>query len=80
MTHPAAIDVSFPGDEALEDFALDRCVDEFEPAIGVAAADSSLGIAVIWPSGSWSDGDRTIVCLTGIDGERLDRSVLGSGL
>lgn len=55
----------FPGLEALETFAQQVCVREFEPYVGVSAFDSTLNFTYLTPTlGSWNDhDDRAVLCV-----------------
>lgn len=55
----------FPGLEALETFAQQACVREFEPYVGVSAFDSSLSFSYLLPTlGSWNDqDDQSVLCV-----------------
>lgn len=61
----------FPGQEALNTFAEQVCVREFEPYVGISAFDSSLAFTWLTPTlGSWNDHkDRSILCVLN-DAER----------
>jgi hypothetical protein len=81
LAYPADRDARYPGD-ALEDFALDRCVAGFDKAVGTPFMESSLDVVTMWPSAeSWKGGDRTIACIAvRVDGDVLIGDVLGSGM
>lgn len=72
----------FPGLEALETFAQQVCVREFEPYVGMSAFDSSLNFTYLTPTlGSWNDkDDRAVLCVLR-DGASapLTGSMKGSG-
>jgi len=70
----------YPGDEAVLARARDLCLDAFEPYVATPYATSELFATWIVPTeGSWSDGDREVVCvLFDADGP-LDRSMQDSG-
>lgn len=53
----------FPGDLAMEAFADDACLADFEPALGVGYRQSSLDFATVKPDAtSWKAGDRAVIC------------------
>jgi len=57
-------DGDFPGDDAVQASAQERCVPEFEAFVGVSFDVSELDIEPIKPSArSWGQGDRDVVCL-----------------
>lgn len=63
--HPDGEDAAFPGQVALEEFADDRCKQDFEEYVGVAYEESVIYSTALTPSQeSWDDAtDREIVCL-----------------
>lgn len=64
--HPDGEDAPFPGDEALNEFVMERCEAEFEPYVGIAYdATTDLYFTALTPSAdSWtSASDREVVCL-----------------
>lgn len=66
----------YPGEQAVQDQAEQRCYDGFEPFTGIRWTISALDIRTWWPTEvSWSEGDRTILCaVTSTDGTRLTGS------
>ncbi len=80
VDHPGEPDAEFPGDEALADFAQERCAEEFATYVGLAYVDSRYGIATLMPSAdTWADGDRELVCrATDFGGGQLTGSVRGT--
>lgn len=76
-------DAAFPGPDALQAFADERCVADFEPYTGSAYADAApLLIKPLVPSQeSWEDADdRAVVCLiVHEDGTQLVGSQAGRG-
>lgn len=72
----------FPGLEALDAFAERRCIEKFEPYVGVSPFDSSLTFSWLTPTlASWngSSKDRSVICVLGnFDGSMLDRSMKDS--
>lgn len=73
-------DGDYPGDEAVLTRAQDICLDAFEPYVAEPYATSELFATWIVPTeGSWSDGDRDVVCvLFDADGP-LEGSMRDSG-
>lgn len=54
----------FPGDEALQTEALDRCGAVFGDFVGIPYADSALDYSYVSPTeDTWAQGDREILCL-----------------
>lgn len=78
---------TYPGFEALESEAQVRCLEEFEPYVGISPFDSNLFYSWMVPTlASWEDpdigerGDREILCVVGSkDGEPLNNTVRNSG-
>lgn len=70
----------FPGDEAIETAATDRCLTEFENYVGIAYESSIYGLTWLSPtSGSWSQGDREVACLVNnFDGTQKVGSAQGT--
>jgi hypothetical protein len=53
----------FPGDEMMQSFATDSCLNAFEGALEADYQSSDLDFATITPDQtSWDQGDRSIVC------------------
>jgi hypothetical protein len=53
----------YPGDQAVEDWTINRCLDTFEPYVGTAYADSLLDFGGLFPSeDSWAGGDTEVMC------------------
>jgi len=72
----------FPGQEALNTYAEQVCVREFEPYVGVSAFDSTLAFTWLTPTlSSWNDhDDRAVLCvLNNIDRAPMVGSKKGSG-
>lgn len=78
VPHPGA--ASWPGDDALFDFAVEPCLAAFEHYVGVSLGLSTLEAVPYTPSiDEWLLGDRTIECaLAAPDGERPTVSLRGS--
>lgn len=56
-------DDPYPGEEAAQDYANDRCLDRFEDFVGIPYEQSQLDIASLWPTqASWDAGDREATC------------------
>lgn len=69
----------YPGAAALESFANAGCLQHFQPYVGVAYEDSSLFYTYLLPSvRSWTEEDRTVVCVITTTGQPLTSSVRGS--
>jgi len=57
-------DGEFPGDAAIEEQATNDCLAQFESFLGINYDDSVYNFSWYYPTeGSWSDGDREILCL-----------------
>jgi hypothetical protein len=81
VAHPSGSQAEFPGDDALEAFAFDTCLAEFERYVGTPLAASSLDAFPLWPYlYTWLGGDRSVVCvLFDADLAKLEGSMEGSG-
>ena len=56
-------DGDFPGEDAVTAAAEDGCLAEFEGYVGIPYDDSSFEVSFYFPTeGSWSGGDREILC------------------
>jgi hypothetical protein len=80
--HPGAKGAPFPGDDELERFVGEECLERFEAYVGEPYNDSTLAIGTIRPvKKSWEDeDDRAAACfLYGDDHEPLTGSKRGSG-
>lgn len=79
--HPAGPSIDFPGETAVDDYAVDRCTTEFEAYVGVPYEASVLDVAYVAPGeDGWDGGDRRIACVVyHLDLEPLTGSVRGSG-
>lgn len=54
---------TFPGDAAMESWTIDRCLEAFEPFVGVTYESSELDAGYLYPTTeSWDNGDRESVC------------------
>lgn len=57
-------DGTFPGDDALQTQATDRCGAVFGDFVGIPYADSALDYSYVSPTAdTWAQGDREILCL-----------------
>ena len=57
-------DGAFPGDDALQTQATDRCGAVFGDFVGIPYADSTLDYSYVAPTeDTWAQGDREILCL-----------------
>jgi hypothetical protein len=53
----------YPGDQAVEDWTINRCLDSFDPYVGMAYADSILDFGGLFPTqDSWAGGDLEVMC------------------
>lgn len=72
---------TYPGTPALQTFANGACLQQFRPYVGSDYRDSSLFYTYLLPSvRSWAAGDRTVDCVVTTTGQKLTRSVKGSGM
>jgi hypothetical protein len=65
VTHPAATDAAYPGDEAVADFAAAECLQRFPAYTGAAYDDSDVDVASVRPDRrSWAEKhDRQVACV-----------------
>jgi hypothetical protein len=57
-------EASFPGVDAVIDFAADQCTQAFESFIGLPYIDSELSFHYYYPTAnSWAVGDRSVFCV-----------------
>jgi hypothetical protein len=65
VTHPAAADAPYPGDDAMADFAAGECLARFSDYTGTGYDDSDLAVASVRPDhDSWADkDDRAVACV-----------------
>jgi hypothetical protein len=65
VTHPAAGDAPYPGDDAMADFATAECLGQFPAYTGGSYDDSDLAVASVHPdTDSWKDkDDREVACV-----------------
>lgn len=70
----------FPGDSAIEDQATADCYAEFGTFIGAEYEDSVYDFSWYYPTeGSWSEGDREILCLVyDPSGDQISGSLAGA--
>ena len=81
----ALVDVDlqeYPGDDAMSDLAMQRCMEQFASFVGRDYESSSLDIFTMQPSReSFSANDREVVCAVyDMDFNKLEGSVRGSAL
>lgn len=72
-------DGDFPGDAAIDEQATTDCYTEFESFIGANYDDSDYDFSWYFPTeGSWSEGDREILCLVyDVSGAQVSGSLAG---
>lgn len=70
FSHPAGEEAAFPGEEEINDFAQDGCLERFPDYVGEPYEESPLELALIAPGAeSWEEeDDRAIVCILYGDG------------
>lgn len=80
-THPAGTGAPYPGPFAVDEFALEACLGEFEAYVGSGLLGSGLDVTWFTPtSDSWAAQDRGVVCaLTPITYVPIEGSLAGSG-
>ena len=71
----------YPGDDAMGEMAMEKCLGRFDSFVGEAYENSVLDIFPMYPSeGSWAQDDREIVCAVyDMNYEKLVGTVQGSG-
>ena len=75
VTHPAAKDAAYPGDESVADFAASECLTQFPGYTGGTYDDSDLQVATVRPDhDSWADNDREVACVLYKQGSTLTGS------
>ena len=73
-------DAPFPGEDALEVQAGNRCDPAFEEYVGTPYRRSRLEYVYFFPTqGTWSTGDRLLQCVIEEKGEMFEESVKRSG-
>lgn len=79
VASPLPKGADYPGEDALLDFAGERCGAAFEEYVGIAYDESELEVVQIYPTkGSWNGGDRGVICVaTNPGGSALTESVKG---
>jgi len=80
LAYPLDTSTPFPGTEAVDGYATDHCIEEFEGYVGSDYVSSSLDVIVVAPGeDGWNDGDRRIACVAyDVDFADLVGSVAGS--
>lgn len=65
VTHPAAGDDPYPGDDSVADFASAECLEQFPAYTGSGYDDSDLEVATVRPDAdSWAGrDDREVACV-----------------
>jgi hypothetical protein len=76
VTHPAAGEAPYPGDDAVADFAAAECLQQFPGYTGAGYDDSDLAVATVRPDAdSWTDkDDREVACVLYQQGAALTGS------
>jgi hypothetical protein len=76
VTHPAATDATYPGDDAMADFAASECLARFAAYTGTPYDNSDLAVASVRPDhDSWVDkDDRAVACVLYQQGAMLTGS------
>lgn len=72
----------YPEGDAMAEIAFDRCMEQFEPFVGLEYESSSLDIFTLYPSPeSWQQSDREVVCAVyDMEANKLIGSVQGRGI
>lgn len=71
----------YPGEDAMVEAGEQRCLEAFEPFVGIAYEESVYGFSVLYPSEqSWEElDDREVLCMLGnVDGTPKTGSAKGS--
>jgi hypothetical protein len=76
VTHPAATDATYPGDDAMADFAGSECLARFAGYTGTPYDNSDLAVASVRPDhDSWAaKNDRAVACVLYRQGASLTGS------
>ena len=80
--HPADDDAPYPGDAAMQSFAEEFCLGEFEGYVGISYDESRFAAAPFFPSqDTWEQqDDREFVCfLYDLESQKLTGSMKDSG-
>ncbi|MBW3666551.1 MAG: septum formation family protein [Actinobacteria bacterium] len=78
--HPAGPSEPYPGDDALNSYAEEACVEAFADYVGIPYEESVFPLGTISPGAdTWEDGDREIICILYDPGlEKLEGSMRGA--
>ena len=72
-------DGEFPGDEAVDTFAIEQCDAAFAEFVGLSYAESTLSYSYYYPTEeSWASGDREILCLLVDPAGKVEGSLQGA--
>jgi hypothetical protein len=73
-------DADFPGEEAVQDYAGDQCLDRFEDFVGTPYVESRLDVGTVWPTEeSWEQGDRGALCVVfHVEHQKLEGTMDGA--
>ena len=72
-------DGEFPGDAAVEDFAVAECTSAFGDFIGLSYEESTLSFSYYYPTAeSWANGDREVLCLLVDPAGQVEGSLKGA--
>ena len=82
LDHEGGSTAGYPGEAEITEYAVERCIDEFEPWVGLSFDESILDVLFIVPHAKgWGVGDRGIVCAAHrVDLGKLDSSVRDAGI
>ena len=81
VDYPGGTDATYPGQDAIDQFAEDRCLGAFESYVGLSYEDSEIFLHDLYPNNdTWKQvGDREIVCsLYYDDGREITGSLRGA--
>lgn len=81
VDHPAGTDAPYPGDDAILQFADDRCLGAFESYVGLSYERSEISVNYLYPTKyTWkARGDREVVCILYYeDGREFTGSLRGA--
>ena len=63
FSHEGGASAPYPGDDAMDVFAEDGCIAEFEVYVGIDYDSSVYSASYLLPSAeTWAEGDREVVC------------------
>ncbi|MGH8936240.1 MAG: septum formation family protein [Acidimicrobiia bacterium] len=77
--YPAGPEEAYPGDEEVDSFAEQACLEAFAGYVGIPYEDSVFIYGTISPRAeTWADGDREVICILYDPDQKLEGSMQGS--